>query len=244
MHAPRFSAGLRLFAAVALVAACNSAAGTTAPGSTTGTTPAAGSTPEATQATPSQGPGASVDLGGAAAGLSNLTSYKLSMVTGTASVEATVVNGPPKARQVTEIGSTGTVRVVQIGTDVWFDPGNGTFIKNALPAAAVDDMFKAFDPAVFMANLLRQAPQINSIPPVGVETKNGVQATHIHADSSTQLPAGASPIPAGSVFDLWVAVDGGYLVALEATGVSASGGDVKLELTNINDPTLSVTPPA
>lgn len=239
MHAPRLglAAVLRALAVITLVAACSSAAGTASPGAT------AGSTPPATGAT-SQAPGASIDVSGAAAGLSNLSSYKVSAEAAGANVEVIVVKGPPRARQIVEVGGSTSIRIVQIGDDVWFDSGSGTFVKNVLPASSVDEMIKGFDPGVIMATLVARAPEINTIAPVGVESKNGVQAQHIHADSSTPLPPGASPIPAGAVFDLWVAVDGGYLVALEATGMSSTASDIKLEVTNINDPALTVTPPA
>jgi hypothetical protein len=82
---------------------------------------------------------------------------------------------------------------------------------------------------------------------MGTEQKNGQSAVHLHADQNTPLPAGASPIPAGTVFDMWVAANGGYIVALEASGLVASGStidSIQLELTNVNDPALKVEPPA
>jgi hypothetical protein len=241
MHPPRLAAALKLLAAGILFAACNSAAGTAGPGATA--TSATGSTP-GTSAAANPTPGASIDFGGAAVGLSNLTSYKVSVVSGDTSVEATIVNSPVKAKQVVDVSGGTTTRIVEIGPDVWVDQGTGTFVKNALPASAVDAMLSGFDPGVFMAGFASHIA-INQLPVVGVENKNGVNATHIHADGSTQLPAGASPLPVGATGDLWVAVDGGYLVALETTGMAASGQkDVKIEVTNVNDPSLSVTPPA
>ena len=60
-------------------------------------------------------------------------------------------------------------------------------------------------------------------------------------------PAGQPSIPPGGTIDVWVATDGNYLVALEFNGVAEVGGGAtsgQLEVTNINDPSLTVSPPA
>ena len=65
--------------------------------------------------------------------------------------------------------------------------------------------------------------------------------------SSTSKKLG-QPVPAGAVADIWVATEGGYLVALEASGLTGSGNgsfsSINVELTNVNDPSLKVEPPA
>jgi hypothetical protein len=64
---------------------------------------------------------------------------------------------------------------------------------------------------------------------------------------STAVPAGQPTIPPGGTVDPWVATDGNYLVALEVNGMtttSSSPTSVKLEVTNINDPSLSVSAPS
>ena len=40
------------------------------------------------------------------------------------------------------------------------------------------------------------------------------------------------------MIDVWIAVDGGYLVAFEATGTT--GGDISIQVTNVNDPNNKV----
>ena len=241
MQPSRLGTVVTLLASALLAAACNSATGSSAPA--TGVGPSTGASVAPSAAT-SQAPAASVNIGDAGVGLSNLTSYKFSLQSGSVTVEAIVVNSPTKARQVFEtLGST-AIRIVQIGTDVWIDQGTGTYLKNVIPASQVDQMFGGFDPGTIMSGLQRQS-EINKLPVVGVEPKNGVSCTHLHADSTTPLPAGASPIPAGGAFDLWIATGGGFLVALEVTGMAAAGiGDIKLEVTNINDSSLSVSAPA
>ena len=59
-------------------------------------------------------------------------------------------------------------------------------------------------------------------------------------------PAGQPTMPPGATVDVWVATDGQYLVALEEGGLVSSTGPmgVKLELTNINDPSLRVKAPS
>jgi hypothetical protein len=248
MHPRRLPLLLSLACAAALIAACNSASGTAAPGATTAATAATSAAPGATQAA-SQAPGATADVGGSAAGLAHLQSYKFSLkTTGKAptNVEATIVNGATPAKMYTETTGNVTFRVIEIGTDVWVDQGTGTYVKNAMPMTAVDALTAVFDPALIMANLQKN-PASGYLQGAGTEQKNGVNCTHLHADSTTPVPAGASPIPAGTVFDVWVAVDGGYLVALEGSGLGNTGSNadtIQLEVTNVNDPSLTVTPPA
>jgi hypothetical protein len=241
MHPRRIPVVLSLIAAASLLAACSGAASSGAPAATTpgalATTVAATTNPEA-----------SVDVGGAATGLSNLSSYKITMqLTGDVStlVEIIAVNGATPARQVTTTSGSEVIRIVEIGSDVWVDSGTGTFVKDVMTKAQADAMLGGLDPGTFMANI-NKSGELGAMQNKGTEQKNGVNATHLHADDTTPVPAGASPIPAGAVADLWVAVDGGYLVALEATGFGGTTAktDISMEVTNINDPTLSVAPPS
>jgi hypothetical protein len=248
MHPRRLPLLLSVATAAALVAACNSASGSATPAAP-GVTSGPGATTAATAAGGATGnPQASIDVGQAAQGLANVNSYKVTMqVSGATSVEVVYVKGPPAARSATTTSGSVTTRFVEIGDDVWIDQGTGTFAKNVMPKAQVDTLFAAFDPLLFMRNL-QNNPNLQYLQNQGVESKNGVQATHLHADSSTALPPGASPIPAGGSVDLWVAVDGGYLVALEAKGLvtasAAGSGDVSIEVSNVNDPTLTVPTPS
>jgi len=230
---------LSLLVALAL-GACGTAAGTAAPGATTSATEAATGAP-ATQA-----PAASIDVGGSASALAKLSSYKVTMQivgTSSSSVETVVVNGATPAKEVTETTGSRVVRFVEIGQDVWVDQGTGTFVKSAIPKASVDAMLQPFDLAVLLGSMQRQ-PDFSLLQNMGTEQKNGQSATHLHADQNTPLPAGSSPIPAGTVFDVWIATDGGYLMAIEASGISSTLSSLQIELTNVNDPSLKVEPPA
>jgi hypothetical protein len=249
MHPRRATLVLSIFAATVLVAACGTSTASTAPGeSGSAATPGGQGTP-APGATP--GPQATVgNVGGAANSLSNLSSYKVSVTgtggTGPFSVEIVVINKPTKAESLTETAGSVSFRVIEIGTDNWVDTGSGTFVKNSVPAGSLDSMMSAFDPGALFA-AANSGQELAALQNVGIEQKNGVQAIHLHGDQNTQVPAGSSPIPAGANVDLWLAVDGQYLVALEATGFSSSSGaltNFNIEITNINDSSLTVSPPS
>jgi hypothetical protein len=215
---------------------------------------------ENTAASPAA-PAASVDVSNAGKALSNLSSYKVTMtsMTGTSttfSLESTVIRKPTPASSLNESTGDTTFRVVTIGTDIWIDEGTGKYVKNppGLTAATVAAMTNVFDPGTFLQSLAKSFP-IAAVPVQGIEQKNGVSAAHLHADSSTQLPAGASPLPSGATVDLWVATDGNYLVALEGKGLPAAAtpgasaatgatSDFTIQVTNINDASLTVSPPA
>ncbi|HLX36026.1 MAG TPA: hypothetical protein VKR30_12390 [Candidatus Limnocylindrales bacterium] len=252
MPARRLSVVSSVLAAVALVAGCSSAASSGSPAATEAASApatAGAATPAGTVAA-GETPGASVDVGDSAQQLANLSSYKITMqTTGATSSNVTVivVNGASPARQVTSQSGSESFSIIEIGNDVWVDQGTGKYVKNAMSKAAADAMLNAFDPLVIMTAMEKQ-PDLSYLQNQGTEQKNGVSAVHLHADSNTTLPAGATPLPAGTVFDLWVATDGGYMVALEGSGLAAAGnGDIdtiQLEVTNINDSSLTITPPA
>ena len=81
---------------------------------------------------------------------------------------------------------------------------------------------------------------------VGPEVKNGVPATHYHADGTTGTGPGGATFPPGASIDLWVSADG-RLVAFEANdfpGESRRRRDLRIEVTHQNDPANRVTKPA
>ena len=189
------------------------------------------------------------DLSNSASALSNVSAYKVSITTTGGSNPGTetivVVRKPALAESMTAITGGKTTRIVVVGAAVWIDEGTGTFVKNAIPASALAAMTSAFDPGTFLARANKSMP-LSALQTIGVETKNGVQAIHVRADHSTAVSAGQPTIPPGGTVDLWVATDGNFLVALEVNGIATAGGpdSVKLEVTNINDPSLSVSAPS
>jgi hypothetical protein len=250
MQPRRTTLVLSIFAASTLLAACGTSTASNGPGeSGSAATSGAQGTPSAAT-TPA--PGATLgNVGGAANGLSNLSSYKITMAgsfgTGPFNVEFIRINGTSPALSFSETaGSAVVFRVIEIGTDNWVDQGTGTFVKNSVPNSSLEGMMGAFDPGTIFASASKDQ-NLSALDNKGVESKNGVQAVHLHGDQNTQLPAGASPIPAGATIDLWVAADGGYLVALEVVGMpNDSGGssNFSIEVSNINDSSLKVLPPS
>ncbi len=249
----------------ALLAACGGSSATKAPAAaaTGGVAPAsaaalsqpsAGPSVPAPSAVPSAAPSVAPlpsvgDVSNAATALSNVSSYKVSITTtggtnlGTESI--VVVRKPAFAESITATTAGKTTRIVVVGSDVWMDEGTGTFTKEPIPASALSAMTSAFDPGTFLDRAKASAP-LSALQTIGVETKNGVQAIHLRADHSTAVPAGQPTIPPGATVDIWVSTDGNYLVALEMNGIVSANGptSVKLEITNINDPSLSVSAPS
>jgi hypothetical protein len=245
-----------VLATAVLLAACG---GTASPNPSTGA--AVGSSVEATSApvasqgaVSSQAAGAapSVDISSAAQGLSNLSSYKVTTMNTKGSEVSTVtivtIRRPTPATSFAEAGGATNFRYVVIGTDVWVDQGTGTYVKNppGMTAATIEALSTAFDPGAILT-AIGKSVALAAFQNKGVEQKNGVSALHLHADHSTQVPAGESPLPEGGTADVWVATDGNYVVAIEAAGLSTDSSSLssfQMEVTNINDSSLTVTPPA
>ncbi len=264
VHPVLFAVGV-----AALLAACGGSSATKAPAPTSAGGPATASSGAVSQpsvvpsapsvaasAAASVAPQPSVgDVVNAASGLANLSSYKLSLATSGGSqnmtVTVVVVRKPSFAESVTESVGGHTIRMVIVGTTLWMDEGTGTFVKTPLPPSAIQAMTAGFDPGVTLHEINKNS-MLSALKTVGVETKNGVQAIHLHGDHSTPVPAGQPTIPPGGTVDLWIATDGNYLVAMEWSGVISAGAtpsatlptSAKWEITNINDPSLSVSAPS
>ena len=187
---------------------------------------------------------ASAELGQAGAAMANLDSYQAHIIMANGTADLIVIRKPAPAESFTATEAGRKIRVVEIGTTIWVDEGTGTFVKNAGPAGALSGMMSGFDPAT-MFGAFSKAKLLQYLTPVGSEQKNGVGALRFHGDSSTVGPNGAT-IPPGGTLDIWVASDGGYLVAFEGHAISGNGatkGDISIEITNINDPANAVSPP-
>lgn len=260
MTTRRALAGLAL--AGSLIAACGGSTPTSSSASAAATTPPstsptgaptsalsiASAPPAAPTTVPTAAPTTStgVDLGGAAAALSEITSYKLVITTegGPRAGTATyiTIREPVPARSFESNFGGAVSRVIIIGQDVWVDGGSGLWVKNAIPLVAAEAMMGAFDPATLFLGL---AAWTNSggLQQIGTEEKNGVQAVHYHLDSSTVPPG--TDIPDDATIDVWVAADGGYLVSMQVLGISSPDGptNIAMDVTNINDPSLAVLPP-
>jgi hypothetical protein len=238
------SAGILTLSFAVVLAACS--------GSTASATP---SGPAATSAASvpaaSQPPAASADAGASASGpaiaipsfdisaltnnLANVDSYRVSIsINGAEKFKGVVVTKPVLSRDLTMEDGT---RIVVIGDEAWM--GKAGAPLTAVPAGMATAFFAAFDPTLLVAAY--SGPQwAQSSTAVGKETKNGVEATHYHIDSSTAA-AGFSGIPAGATIDLWIS-DDGVLAALEASGFP--NGGLSIQVTGVDDPANKVERPS
>lgn len=240
-----------------LIAACSGTTATSAPTGAPTSAATAAPTDAATEAptdAASEAPtdGASPDLGALAdfaARLAALDSYTVSMTVdgpaGKTSISTTTVRSPVEASRY-EIGSPDgtTIAIVKIGDDAWVSQDGATYLK--VPASTVDSMLGSVKPELLLGAFQLDAMANDTIA-VGTETKNGQQATHYHIDDQTPVPAGGATVPPGMVADFWI-TDDGLLVAFEASGLGPSTGSqfdtLNVQITDINDPTLTVEEPA
>ena len=244
--APSVAPSVEPSSAVPSVASALPSAPTVAP--TESAAPSESATEAPSSAAASATPVPSLDLTDLTKNLSHLTSYveEFKQTGGKTDLDAKViiVRAPTLQEELDVVSGKTTQRVIIIGTDTYVDSGAGTFVKNMAPASALQPEFDVFDPGVFLRSF-QKAVDFSTVPVAGVETKNGVQAVHFHADSQTSLGPGKPTVPPGAQFDLWMSSDNDYLVALEYTGVPEGTAKVNgsIELTQINDPSLTVKPP-
>ena len=154
-----------------------------------------------------------VDPVAAATALSSLGSYRVSTAGRTAqgpfTAEMTVVQRPTPARSATITTGSSKIRIVTIGTKAWIDrTGKGRLAPGDF--GLVDGTLGAFEPST-LVSLFGGTAWLR----VGPEVKNGVPATHYHADGTTGTGPGGATFPPGASIDLWVSADG-RLVAFEA----------------------------
>ena len=240
-------AGALLVPFALAIAACSGATSSTAPsgaaGSSAGastapttTTPSAAATSGESSVAPSIGVALpSFDIGQLTAGLENVDSYQVSItMKGVEAYKGTVVTKPVLSRDVTVSGGT---RIVVIGSDAWV--GQAGQPLTAVPGTMATQLFAAYDPTL-LVGAFSGAGWADSSLDKGTEQKNGVSATHYRIDGTT-IAAGFSGLPAGATIDTWIS-DKGYLVALEATGFP--GGDMSIQVTNVDDPSNKVERPS
>jgi hypothetical protein len=252
-----------------LVAAC---------GGSSSSAPAGGSSEPSAEAStaPSQEPGASeqptggADFSGAAQALDGLDSYQFSVEiasanaqggqapvsNGTTTFSGTVINKPDAASSLHMVSTDpdGTVtddtEIVQIGAQSWMRSGGETATWQALPAAQAGtflSIFDAFRPEKMFSMYF--GPIGQGASSLGQEQRNGVSTTHYQGGEAVGAILGAIAGVQGSwKSDIWIAVDGGYLVHSEAsvTGSDASGGgsfSVVVDVKDIESPDNKVEAP-
>jgi hypothetical protein len=234
-------AGAFLVPIALLVAACSGSAASGSPAASNGAALPTANTPASpgSQATPaSSGAGGAIpsfDIGVLTHGLSNLDSYQAVItVGGTEVYRGTTVNKPTLSRDLTISGT----RIVTIDDKAWVAQPGGKLMS--VPETMATGLFAMYDPTLMVGAFAGLAWAQNSSDQ-GVEQKNGVSAHHYHIDSTT-IQGGFTGLPSGAVIDVWIAADQGYLVAFEATGTT--GGDISIQVTNVNDPNNKVATPS
>jgi len=232
-----------------LIAFAVAACGGTASPAPSASSPASSAAPSSAASQPpasgpaETGPAASaptIDLEGAAAALEDIDSYKLSITTEGAApttVEAVIVREPELAQHITSTAGSVTTEIIIIGDQAWVGTGG---IFQSVPIATVGGLANAFDPAVMLGQVTQPGME-QALQPIGDEERNGVQTTHYRIDENSP-GSGLMSFPPGGVFDLWVAEEG-YMVAMEATGLSDALTSLTLDVTDINNPANVVEAP-
>jgi hypothetical protein len=184
----------------------------------------------------------SFDIGALTGGIPGLDSYRTTFSTnGVKSYESVVVTKPELSKHITTFEDDGTVenQFIVIGKEAWSADGpDGAF--TAVPEALANTMLLAFDPTLMLGGYAA-LDWSKSATDVGTEDKNGVKARHVRIDPTTIVGAGAK-MPAGSAIDVWIA-EAGYIVGWEMSGFDGDG-NISIEVTNVNDPSNKVEPPA
>lgn len=242
------------------VAACGGNNATTGPGGSAGTSaePSSGASQAASGGPAGSEPAGGVDFSPAADKLNALDSYKFSveitsvnatgqtnLSEGTTTMSGTVINAPAKASSLhmTTKDKDGNVtddtEIIIIGDAAYLRSGGETGSWQAIPAAQAPifmQLMDSFRPEKLFA--LYFVPIGTDTTTVGDEDRNGVGTTHYKGGEQVGAILGSIAGIQGSwTSDVWIARDGGYLVASEA-GVQGSdangGGSFSLDV-NITD---------
>jgi len=255
-----------------LLAACGGTA-STGPGDSSEPSAAASSEPSTApsdEPTGSGGPTGGFDFSPAAEALNNLDSYKFNVeiitanaqggqsgiVEGTTTMSGTVIKAPSEASSLHLVTKdkdgnvTDETEIVIVGADVWLRSGGATTDWEAIPAEAAPIFIQSmagFRPEQLFS--LYFAPIGTDNERVGDEDKNGVPTTHYRGGEAVGAILGAIAGVQGSwTSDVWIARDGGYLVASEAgvQGSDANGGgsfSLIVDITDIESADNVVEPP-
>jgi hypothetical protein len=136
-------------------------------------------------------------------------------------------------------------KLVVIGNDAWVDSGSGWTATTASDPIVVGDLELCPGSSLFWEGFLPL--DLTGIPPRQVTFINGVWAVPLSLKGVAQsIPILGVIPPEATVdtFDIWVAQDGGWLVALEFDAtVDGEPMRIRVDVTHPNDPTINVVPP-
>lgn len=245
-------------AAMLAVAACGGSSATQAPASVAPSTAASAAPAASTPASPdvsqpsaeASQPAGGDDggLGGAAAKLSSIDSFKFSMtmtggsfgtLLGTEPITG-IVTTNPKAAQMSMMG----MQVLEVDGKTWVNLGSGWTESTDSSTSSLAD---SFSPEKMFGSTL-SGSAAGGYKAVGEEQKNGVTAVHYTADATVLGTYGSLFGVEGNATwsaDVWVAKDGGYPVSMS---VLATGGTDEFKMifdvTDINNPSNKIESPS
>jgi hypothetical protein len=250
----------RRFAALAgtialVLAACggSSASPTAADGepsapATADTSPAAPAESAAASEAPAASTGSALDPAAAAAGISDLDSYQvdINIKADDDSTTLTILttNTPVTSTHYTMAGADSMEIITIEGAGSWLFQ-SGTWVE---PPGGADLYLSVFN---FLApdKIIAQYQLGNlaaAFHEVGSEDHNGTASKHLHLDAGDISGPAAANFPSDGMFDLWLAEDGGYLVGLAFSGTDEETNtlsEISIEVTRVNDPSISIEPP-
>ncbi|HUQ78858.1 MAG TPA: hypothetical protein VM427_08340 [Patescibacteria group bacterium] len=207
--------------------------------------------------TPRPMPSGGIDLVAAADALADLGSYRVSVVShglvpastasGEVAMTSTLVQGSDPAAAFTMTGvdglEGGRLQAIVIGEEAWVKSGSGRWLRSPGGAADFDAAFTTLSPIGLVSGFEGLALAINR---VGEERRNGQPATHYVSQDGDDAAAAAGLTH--GVTNLWIAVDGGYLLGLAVDGTWDLDGkptpiSLTIDVSNVNDPANRVLPP-
>jgi hypothetical protein len=197
------------------------------------------------------------DLLEAANALADLDSYRVAVESrglvpattadGTVRMTSTLIQGRDPAAAFTMTGvdglAGGRLEAIVIGDEAWLREGSGRWLRSPGGAADFDAAFTTLSPIDLVSGFEGLADAVHR---TGAERRNGLRTIRYHTEAGDDEAVAAGLV--GGEADLWLAADGGYLVALAIDGRwdldgTATPIHLGIEVTRVNDPANKVTPP-
>jgi hypothetical protein len=207
--------------------------------------------------------------------LDRVTSYRFVVATSDRRTSGTIINGDPLSSSTssTQLGSL-PMKSIVIGDDEWSSSAGGTWDHEVRTHRTEDGTklsyghpFHAALPVELNVDEAFGMGGLDFYPPfmdLGVEDRNGVSVRHLQAigDGTLTQPGDGSTIEGAAfqgTFDAWIAVQGGYLVAIRIEGrwgpdrlaspapdpgpddLTTASADVQID--GVDDPANVIEPP-
>lgn len=265
-HLPSLTA-LLLIAGLALVACGGGSTSAASPGSGATAAPGATDAPAATNGgVATEAPAASVAGGGinigvATSALNDLDNYrfrmsmaaegaaKFSLVPsgGSMTIEGSVIFRPARAADITMTtvgGPTDGTMAIRIIEDMAYVNLDGSDEWMASPDDGEQSTVDSFKPETFLGSYA----SMTGLQKVGDEDKNGIASEHYRSTEDVGY-AGSFGLPDGKwTMDVWIAREGGYVVATQAIAEASGGADngkftMTVDVLAANDPSMKVEVP-